>query len=380
MISVQRGVVRWFRVMARRLVGFGVFVAACGAGELAEDVSTTSTSPFTSTSTSYGSSSDKGSSGDTFPDGFEPAPCDDEPDVLADRLCDEGQDPETANDEIYIHCRNESACQGPADPPGVDTLRVMAWNIERGMTLDAQLAAFTDGTLPAPDVILMGEVDRGCTRSGDRNVAWEYAAALGMHHAYGVEFVELPRPGEAITAPCEHGNAILSRFPIGNVELVRHAVNESWFATDEPRLGGRMALVADLAVGDRIVQVAVVHFESGAEDGPKRAAQAAEIADIGAMLDRPVIIGGDTNAGLYAFDLYLDTHNEATTEAFFDRGYADAHEGLPSTARTTKPPALVLDLIMLKGATPSMPIVCEADICDGLSDHRAVWVDVVLGG
>lgn len=300
--------------------------------------------------------------------------------MLADPLCDEGQDPETATDEIYIHCRNESACQGPADPPGVDVLRVMAWNIERGMTLDAQLAAFTDGTLPVPDVILMGEVDRGCTRSGDRNVAWDYAEALGMHHAYGVEFVELPRPGDAITAPCEHGNAILSRFPIGNVELVRHEVNESWFATEEPRLGGRMALRADLAVGDRLVHVSVVHFESGAEDGPKRAAQAAEIADLGAMLDRPVIIGGDTNAGLYAFDLYLDTHNEATTEAFFDRGYADAHLELPSTARTTKPPALVLDLIMLKDATPSMPIVCEADICDGLSDHRAVWVDVVLAG
>lgn len=325
-----------------------------------------------------GSSSSSGGE-PTLPEGFEPFACaSSPPDVLRERLCDEAADPEHAPDEVFIHCRNEGGCLAPAYPEPGDSLRVMTWNIERGMDLDAQIAAFVDGTLPTPDVLLLGEVDRGCARSGERNVAWELAAALGMDFVYGVEFIELPRPGDAITAICEHGNAILSRHRIGNVVLLRHTVNESWYDTDEPRLGGRMALMADLAIGDRMVRVAALHFESGAEDGRKREAQAAELGDALLAQPNPAIAAGDTNAGLYAIDLALGTHNEATTEAFFTRGFADAHLSLPQAGRVTHPPVLILDLVLLHGPTPSDPSVCPAAICDALSDHRAVWVDVTL--
>jgi endonuclease/exonuclease/phosphatase family metal-dependent hydrolase len=255
----------------------------------------------------------------------------------------------------------------------------VAWNIQRGGSIDAQLAAFAAGQLPVPDVLLMSELDRGCSRTADRNIAWEYAEALQMNHVYGVEFVELPRPDMSITTPCEHGNAILSRYPIGNVELVRHAVNESWYeVADEPRLGGRMFLRADVLVGDRLVQVASLHFESGVEDGAKRAAQAAEVADALLEHDDPAIAGGDTNAGLYALDLSLGTHNEGTTEAFFERGFADAHIDLPLADRPTRSNGLVLDLIFVHGASASMSAVCPAEVCDPLSDHRAVWTTIAL--
>jgi endonuclease/exonuclease/phosphatase family metal-dependent hydrolase len=171
---------------------------------------------------------------------------------------------------------------------------------------------------------------------------------------------------------------VLSRWPIGNVELLRHATNESWYdVPEEPRLGGRMALRADVRVGDRLVHVAALHFESGVEDGLTRAAQAAELADAVAAEPSPGIVGGDTNAGLYALDLALGTHTEGTTEAFFERGFVDAHIALDPSVRATKD-LLVLDLILLHGPTAADPVVCPADVCDPLSDHRAVWATIVL--
>jgi hypothetical protein len=59
-------------------------------------------------------------------------------------------------------------------------------------------------------------------------------------------------------------------------------------------------------------------------------------------------------------------------------GFADAHLSLTQAGRVTHPPVLILDLVLLHGPTPSDPSVCPGAVCDALSDHRAVWVDVTL--
>ena len=313
------------------------------------------------------------------PEGFEPQPCLASPPDTSVRLCPASADPEGAADKVDIECALEGSCPASSVPSPVDALVVMAYNIERGLQLDAQLAAFADGTLPSPDVLLMSEADRGCARTSGRNVAWEYAQALGMYHVYGVEFVELPREGADITAPCEHGNAILSRYPIGNVRLVRHETNLSWYENEsEPRLGGRMALLADIAVGDRIVHVQSLHFESGVNDGPIRAAQAAELAALGNAQPHPAIIGGDTNAGLYVLDLVNGTNNEATVDAFFDAGYIDTHASLAPQMRATHPPGLILDIMFVKDRAVTDPAICPTAQCSGLSDHLPIWATIQL--
>jgi hypothetical protein len=97
-------------------------------------------------------------------------------------------------------------------------LRVVQWNIERGIEYDAISAAFTDANrfaklidssayprgssdrktilqqialLKQADVIVLNEVDWGMKRTDYRNVAADLAAALRMNYAYGVEFVEV---------------------------------------------------------------------------------------------------------------------------------------------------------------------------------------------
>lgn len=153
--------------------------------------------------------------------------------------------------------------------PGIgDFLRIVQWNIERGLEYEAIEASFTDearfealldkekypigsserhklleqaSMLRTADVIVLNEVDWGMKRSGYRNVAAELAAKLKMNYAFGVQFVELSpihfsriQPGSdagenkildlAKVDPALykglHGIAILSRMPLKNVRLV----------------------------------------------------------------------------------------------------------------------------------------------------------------
>ena len=146
-------------------------------------------------------------------------------------------------------------------------LRVVLWNIERGLEYEAIEAAFSNtGKLAAlldekefpkggksrraileqsealqqADVIILNEVDWGLKRSGYRNVAADLARKLGMSYAFGVQFVELSPVILSDAKPSKkagenevlsiikvepkrylglHGVAILSRFPLENVRL-----------------------------------------------------------------------------------------------------------------------------------------------------------------
>jgi endonuclease/exonuclease/phosphatase family metal-dependent hydrolase len=148
-------------------------------------------------------------------------------------------------------------------------LRIVQWNIERGLEYDAVRSAFTDpagfakyidstayprgsekrrlilqqvALMKQADVIVLNEVDWGMKRTDYRNVAAELASTLGMNYAFGVEFVEVDpialglekfeelKPEERAKFASEisidptrlrglHGTAILSRFTLENVRL-----------------------------------------------------------------------------------------------------------------------------------------------------------------
>ena len=200
----------------------------------------------------------------------------------------------------------------PAARPG-KTLRVVAWNMERGRHWEGGVRLIRETeSLRDPDLLLLGEMDLGMARSGNAHTTRALANALGMNYAYGVEFLELTG-GEIEERKLYpgtnewgyHGNAILSRYPLRNVRLLRFPGIEKWHEGKganesekvQKRLGGRMALFATVAVG-RDLTVVVTHLESSAKDSAMRKVQA------GILLDElrayakgtPVILGGDLNA------------------------------------------------------------------------------------
>ena len=201
----------------------------------------------------------------------------------------------------------------PAARPG-RTLRIVAWNMERGRHWkDGARLIRESEALRDPDIVLLGEMDLGMARSANAHTTRELARELGMNYAYGVEFLELTggELGEREMYPGAndwgyHGNAILSRYPLRDVRLLRFPGIEKWYAgvganegeRVQQRLGGRMALLATVRLGSRDVTVVGTHLESSAKDHAARSREIRLLLDAlkGYAKDTPVILGGDLNA------------------------------------------------------------------------------------
>ncbi|HEX6044041.1 MAG TPA: endonuclease/exonuclease/phosphatase family protein [Pyrinomonadaceae bacterium] len=266
---------------------------------------------------------------------------------------------------------NNSFGTRPA-PARESFVRVATWNIERGLEFDAVKAALTNDhrffrrlppaeraskfnlaqiteqarALTRADVIVLNEVDWGLKRTNYRNVARELASAMRMNYAYAVEFVEVDPfnlgietlEGETSADKEEmlrnlavdktrtlalHGTAILSRFPLNNVRIVRF-INQGhdWYADEkdgvsslekgkrkgagivfgekivrEVRRGGRMMLLADIndaSIPGGEMTIAATHLEAKAKPS-ERVKQLEEALTEIKRIDHPVVLAGDMN-------------------------------------------------------------------------------------
>jgi endonuclease/exonuclease/phosphatase family metal-dependent hydrolase len=254
-----------------------------------------------------------------------------------------------------------------------NVLRVAHWNIERGMAFEDIRAALGGREVFAQhlslrkdkldpkdqeraleeaqmfsqaDVIVLNEVDWGLKRSDYRNIAKELAAALGMNYAFGVEFVEVDPltlgtdklEGDEIENREEllsnlavdrertvglHGNAILSRYPLKNVRIVRFQTQgHDWFEGEkkqvsplekgkrkttevaflervmrEVRRGGRMMLMAeieDTRIPGGRATIVNAHLEAKTKPSNRRR-QLEEVLTAIKPINHPVILAGDLN-------------------------------------------------------------------------------------
>jgi endonuclease/exonuclease/phosphatase family metal-dependent hydrolase len=251
-------------------------------------------------------------------------------------------------------------------------LRVATWNIERGLEFDALKASLTNdqrffrrlpvsmrgskfnlndileqaAALSRADIVILNEVDWGLKRTNYRNVAKELATAMQMNYVFGVEFVEVDPftlgtetlEGETSADKAQmienlavdktrtvglHGTAILSRFPLHNIRVVRF-VNQGhdWYHDEkngiskleqgkrkgaklvfgekimrEVRRGGRMMLLADISdssIPGGAVTVVATHFE-GKSKPSERLKQLEEVLTEIKTIQHPVILAGDMN-------------------------------------------------------------------------------------
>jgi len=188
---------------------------------------------------------------------------------------------------------------------GAHALRVAAWNLQRGARFDELAGALErDPVLRAADVLLLVEVDDGLGRSANRHVARALAARLGMHYAFGAQyltleddFLENPEGRENTLALA--GNAILSRAPIRRVVNADLPELRDKFSSSEKRLGKKRALVAELALPDGPLVVSTCHLDSIASSA-QRARQLAAILDTVEALGVPrALVGGDFNTTTY---------------------------------------------------------------------------------
>ncbi len=184
-------------------------------------------------------------------------------------------------------------------PDGVcQSVGVLVFNMERGV----HLAELGDFLLDCPaikpyDVILANELDDGCVRSEGKDTAAALARRLGMNYVFGLEFIELVN-GEDPKG--FHGNAIFSRWPIRRARIVRLPEKYNWYFDRQKRIGGRLAILAELDVNGRGVGVGTIHLENRT-DGPGREEQLRTVLDAAEEMfpGLPVVLGGDLNTNTF---------------------------------------------------------------------------------
>lgn len=203
--------------------------------------------------------------------------------------------------ETFIHRVPDK----PAPRPDRRFLRVVSWNIQRGLYLDALIAVLRSHPVLADlDALMLNEVDLGMARSGNRDVAWEIGQALGLEHVFGNSYLCLSfgdaRDGapQGENAVGLHGNAIFSRWPIVAAQNVSIHVTRDKFQSSEKRLGAKRALWAELDTPLGRIVLANAHLDSVASP-QQRATQLADLIASATRAGTPLLLGGDLNTHTY---------------------------------------------------------------------------------
>lgn len=270
-----------------------------------------------------------------------------------------------------------------------EPMTIAAWNVERCL-FPKETAEKLEQVKAS--VVLLSEVDHGMARTGQRHTAEEVARHLGMEYVFGVEFFELGLGSLTERDFCKdsenargwHGNAILSSIPLGRVALVRLDDHGHWFATDygadpeQPRIGGRMALLAEVETEKGPLCVVSTHLESNA-GAHHRAIQFEALMDAVDLFAPgfPVAIGGDLNTGNH-LPPDFDWKSETLFQAAEKRGYswdgtAKGMSTRPSLITRHPDRTMKLDWFACRGLQAKVPRIVSSVSGDlPLSDHDLI--------
>jgi len=257
-------------------------------------------------------------------------------------------------------------------------LRVVAWNIEFGNdTAAIRNALTTRAALMGADILLLTEVPRRSLTSNpdDVDLAKQLAMQLHMSYAFAVEWDRREKPDEL----GEHGVAVLSRYPIGNPRMIRHAQLNDWYG-DEQLYGGRVSVGVDIQIGGKVISAYASHFDTRGIGDAGRAQQAAELRANAIQPNRPAIVvdGGDFNTWTCnpSFnDCTVAPDAEQAIEDFNAQGWSNgtgSWNGVTQLGEGFFPQRLDWVFFRGPGATTG-----QADNATG-SDHLPVYFDLHL--
>ena len=256
-----------------------------------------------------------------------------------------------------------------------NAVRVVNWNIERGMRL-SEVIDFL-GSQRA-DLLILQEVDLSARRTHFLNIAEEIARKLEMNYVFGLEFQELTQ-GQR-TSPAYQGQATLSRWTLRNPRVIRFRRQSDfwrprWYLPQislfQERLGGRIALVTEVQVQRKRLAVYNLHLESKGDEVLRLAQLEEAIEDAANTQKIPTLLAGDLN---------FDATHRAPAGALHHVGFRSAIE-LPSP-HTTTPRGLFrrprkIDWAYVSG--PVEPILGRVHDTVRASDHYPISFTLKMG-
>jgi endonuclease/exonuclease/phosphatase family metal-dependent hydrolase len=251
----------------------------------------------------------------------------------------------------------------PAGRTTQNPVRVVSYNVERGGDVDGLARVLRDDPeLAVAGIILVQEEEWHPAEGTSR--ASRLAAALGLGYVY------IPaREYHGGT----HGLAIMSAFPIENVELMRLAPSDK----GNPRIAVR----ADIRIGDRTLRIINVHLDT-VLNVRDRILQLRP-----AVIDAPdtVIVAGDFNTNPYLWEegqvpvlpaaSIADTDQAPILDDYMRSLDFDTPTAELGPTETMFGIESRLDSIYTRGlgVTPGKVVRSSS-----VSDHWPLWVDVTL--
>ena len=298
--------------------------------------------------------------------------------------------PPYPEDDIHLSCSTESGSFSTI--PHYNTpseLYIVEYNIDRNgyggdgdneSGLDAIIKLLSNPLLiHSADILILSEVARGCEGYGGINLsgAEEIAKSLNLNFVYAVEYVVISESNA--TAECSIGNALLSKYPIANVQQLRF---QSQCCRYPDRYGGRIDLIGDItlsskpgssSVPDILCHVHSAHLESGQANAKMviesiivRGIQAAEMTNVTWTDNLPIIIAGDLNSPGPNYD--------PTILRLKKDGFTNSMENYTIPAR----PLIQYDYIFSSPSILSEAGYCRKPECQGISDHVPFWAKYVF--
>lgn len=199
------------------------------------------------------------------------------------------------------------------DPSTNNTIRALAWNLERGIKLDGIIDALNNhDDLKGKDVLLLTELDHGMARSGNRFVAQEIADALGLNYAFAPVYVPLQKgsgveadmPGENTLSV--HGVGLFSPWPLKNIHAVPLPNGKDKMWGKEKRLGRLRALIAEIEHPAATFRAVTLHLDVHCSRAHRRRQMRIVLDHLDTLPTMPTLIGGDLNTT--TFNAQTATH------------------------------------------------------------------------
>jgi len=257
--------------------------------------------------------------------------------------------------------RVEAKNHGPSSYEQTSRLRLVTYNVH--MIDSAKIASALRSTsdLAAADLVLLQEVESFPEEGQSR--ACLAAKQLDLHCAYA--------PGYGLSNGGSHGVAILSRFPLVELEITELPYNDT--VVNSAR---RVALGATIDAGKGPVRIYAVHLDNRIS-ATERVKQLAPVLDAADERELPTVIAGDMNTSPFAWIGSLipvpGGSQDDRLEAFVRmRGFTTPVVGSGATSTWL---GMRLDAVYTRGVEVRAHQV-ERDV--RASDHLPMWADLEL--
>jgi hypothetical protein len=187
-----------------------------------------------------------------------------------------------------------------------ETIRALAWNIERGNRFEGIVEALKNHPqLKDRDVLLLTELDYGMARSGNRFVARDLARELKLNYAFAPVYIALQK-GSGVESEVAgentkslHGLAMFSRFPLKNAHAVPLPNGKDKMLGKEKRLGHLRALIADVEHPAGTFRAVTLHLDAHSSRKHRQRQMRIVLEHLETLETLPTVIGGDWNTTTY---------------------------------------------------------------------------------